>query len=144
MHLYLGMIYQERKEYDLAIIEMKKKDKNRLKLLEYLGNPENEFSLRIGYSEILGYKQENQIYYSFTLAELSEIENEALSIRRTAYVRHLAAIDLGMLKEAITNPAAAKLVYQRFENWSEKHQIQQDTQIHVNTGIVRGVKPDAD
>lgn len=101
------------------------KDKHRLKLIEYLGNPENEFLDRIVLSQkVLGFKQENQIYKIFTPDEMCEIEKEALAIRRKKYSPEIAKVDKAMLKEAKAgNDKAAKLCYQRFEDWGEKKRV---------------------
>ncbi len=101
---------------------MTAKEKHKNKLLEYLGNPGNEWLDRATLStEVLGYKQENGIHKCFSPAELNEIEAEALELRRKKYASCLARVDSGLLKEAANgNPNAAKLVYQRFEDWAPK------------------------
>ncbi len=98
------------------------KEKGKVKLLEYLGNAENDFLSRGDLSTIvLGYKNSKQINRTFTAAELTEIEAEALEIRRKKYSSHISEVDLALLKKAKKGDAkAAKLVYQRFEGWSEK------------------------
>lgn len=59
------------------------KEKARVKLLEYLGNPEHDFPSRAFMSnEILGYQHPNQVNILFTALELQEIEYEALEIRK--------------------------------------------------------------
>jgi hypothetical protein len=66
---------------------MKAKDRHRIKLLEYLGNPENEWLTRSRLStEALGFRRENQVYRVFTVEELNQIEVEALDIRRKKYI----------------------------------------------------------
>lgn len=101
---------------------MNAKERNREKLLEYLGNPENDFCNRVEMSlKILGYKQQRTIYKHFTPDELSEIEKEALALRRKKYQPQIAKVDKAMLDEAKDgNERAAKLCYQRFEDWGEK------------------------
>jgi len=95
------------------------KKRNRIKLIEYIGNPENDFPNRAGMSQIvLGYKSPCNLYDHFTTDELIEIENEALEIRRTRYASWLSRVDIGQLKRAAEGGAkSAKLMYQRFENW---------------------------
>lgn len=95
------------------------KDGHRLKLIEYCGNPQNPFPNRDVMSvDVLGFKHKSTIYKRFTPAELTEIEKEALEIRRTKYAADLARVDSGQLKKAAEgDAAAAKLVYQRFEKW---------------------------
>lgn len=104
---------------------MRVKEKNKNKLLEYLGNPENDFLNRQEYSTlILGYAQESAVYKHFTPDELSEIEAEALVIRRKKYSPKLSQADVGVLKQAAKgDSSAAKLAYQRFEGWSEKQEL---------------------
>ena len=101
---------------------MKAKERHKHKLLEYLGNPENKFCNRASMSRfILGFKEVSYIYKVFTTDELSEIEKEALALRRKKYNPEIAKIDKAMLKEArLGNEKAAKLCYQRFEDWGEK------------------------
>lgn len=105
---------------------MKAKDRHRITLLEYLGNPENGFPSRLELSvQVLGFKSQQHIYKVFTPEELSEIEREALDIRRTKYASRIAMVDQGLIVKAASGDAqAAKLVYQRFEGWSEKQLIE--------------------
>ena len=88
----------------------------------YLENPENEWLTRQELStKVLGFKQENQIYKVFDVDEIYEIELKAIDLRRKKYTRLLSAVDIGLLKKAAKgDPRAAKLAYQKFENWSEK------------------------
>lgn len=105
---------------------MKAKDRHRLKLLEYLGNPENDFPNRVTMNTlVLGFKNEKYIYHVFTPDELTEIEGEALKVRRKKYKPAIAKVDKGILEKAAEGDApAAKLCYQRFENWSEKKKLE--------------------
>lgn len=98
------------------------KERNKIKLLEYLGNPENDFCDRTTMAiKVLGYKDQANLYRCFTTDELAEIEQEALAIRRKKYSPEIAKVDKAMLKEAKAgNDKAAKLCYQRFEDWGEK------------------------
>ncbi|RJQ76192.1 MAG: hypothetical protein C4519_14865 [Desulfobacteraceae bacterium] len=100
------------------------KDQHRDKLMIYLGNPENEWLSKMRLStEVLGFSQENQIHKIFTPDELREIEMEALELRRQKYSRLVGLVDLALLKKAAEGDVgAAKLCYQRFENWSERRQ----------------------
>jgi len=101
---------------------MKAKERHKHNILEYLGNPENGFPDRLHIAkDVLKFKSPAYLYRIFTLEELAEIEKEGLELRRKKYISHLAMVDTGLLKRAATgDPAAAKLVYQRFEAWSEK------------------------
>ena len=101
---------------------MKAKERHKIKLLEYLGNPENDFPTRLYMNNaVLGFKAPTYIYVVFTLDELNEIEAEALEIRRAKYKPSIARADKALLDQAKAGDVAAiKLCYQRFEDWSEK------------------------
>ena len=101
---------------------MRAKERHKCKLLEYLGNPENDFPTRLFMNnEIIGFKDPTRIYKVFTLDELDEIEAEALKIRRKKYKPGIAKADKALLEKAHDGDVAAiKLCYQRFEDWSEK------------------------
>jgi len=98
--------------------------RHRITLLEYLSNPDNEFVNRRAQSvEVLGFADNTIIYQVFTPDELSEIEKEALELRRKMYGAKLAKVDQAVLDRAGSKygtAADAKLAYQRFEGWSEK------------------------
>lgn len=98
------------------------KDRHRDKLLRYLGNPEHDWPERSFLAkEVLGFKCVNSLWTVFPAEELCAIEREALDIRRTKYSKEIAKVDGGLLKAAQAGDArAAKLVYQRFENWTER------------------------
>ena len=102
------------------------KEKARVKLLEYLGNPENDFRGRAFLStNILGYKCEQQIHNLFDGDELHEIEREALEIRRKKYAFRLSRVDIALLNQAMAGDVPAiKLSYQRFEDWVEKKAVE--------------------
>lgn len=112
---------------------MKAKERNRIKLLEFLGNPSNDFLKPSELSvKALGYKDHSGIFKCFTREELSEIFAEALEMRRKRYARELAKVDSALLKKAQGGEtSAAKLVYQKFEGWSEKT----DLNVKSNIGL---------
>jgi len=88
---------------------------------------------------VLGIKR-TTLYHHFTPAELSEIEKEGLDARRTKYASLIAHVDQGLLKRAKEgDPQAAKLIYQRFEDWTEKqinkHVGDQDGPIRHEHGL---------
>ncbi len=105
---------------------MKAKQRCELKLLEYLSNPENEWLTREKMCrEVLGYATGNQIYEIFDLDELAEIEDRALKQRRKFYAKRINETDLALFQQARAgNLDAIKMVYQRFEKWSEKNVIE--------------------
>ena len=97
-----------------------------VKLLEWLGNPDNDFGKMRGdlSVDVLGYKDPKQINILFTAAELKEIYRDALDIRRKAYAPGLASADKALITKANDGDVAAiKLCYQRFEGWSEKQTL---------------------
>lgn len=112
---------------------MKAKERAKVKLLEYLGNPENEFLSRINLStDILGYKTGQYIHRLFTAEEIDEIEREALEIRRKKYASQLARVDSALLRQAKAGDTpAVKLAYQRFEGWVEKKRFEGDMNLTV-------------
>ena len=95
-------------------------------LLKYLSNPDNKPLNRTELAmEVCGYKTPNALYIHFTSGELSKIETVALAIRRSRYSTALSLVDQGILKEGAKGvPGAAKLCYQRFEDWSEKQRVE--------------------
>ena len=102
--------------------------KNRLesKILQYLSDPDNPPLSRTELAtKVCGYKDNGALYVHFTGGELSELENRALAIRRSRYSGALMKVDAGILKAGQSgNPGAAKLCYQRFEDWSEKSRVE--------------------
>jgi AcrR family transcriptional regulator len=102
------------------------KEKYKTQLVEILANPENDFPTRGQLAKMLGLSK-TMFYRHFRPEDLDAIEAEALEVRRRKYARALADVDAGLLKRAKDgDPAACKLVYQRFEGWSEK-QIRENT-----------------
>lgn len=101
---------------------MTAKERNKLKILEYLSNPLNKPVDRVTLAtKVLGYSKSVTLYRFFTPAELSEIENEAKEQRRKRYAIKLMQIDDAMLNQSLEgNDRAAKLCYQRFEDWGER------------------------
>ena len=98
------------------------KARHRAVLLEYLSNPDNTPLNRTGLSvDVLGFADSSVLYQVFTPEEIRNIEHEALELRRKCYATKLAQVDDGLLKKAITgDPTAAKLAFQRYENWTER------------------------
>ena len=98
------------------------KDIHRQTIIEYLSNPDNPPMNRTHLStRLLGFASQSVIYCHFTPDELTEIEFEALELRRKCYAVKLAMVDDGLFKEAAKGGAAeAKLVYERFEGWNPK------------------------
>ena len=122
------------------------KDKYRAKLLEYCGNPDNEFPNRTYMSQaVLGFKDIGSMYRHFTPAELCDIEREALDIRRTKYAPHIAEIDRAIIKEAKQGSKAhAELVYKRLEGGSEKLIQEHEGEVTLRVVYDEPKEPNAD
>ena len=104
---------------------MKAKEKYRQILIEHMANPDNQFLTRGKMAEVCKIKR-TTLYMHFTPKDLTLIEREALDLRRTKYAKEMAGVDISLIKRAQKGDVqAAKLAYQRFENWSEKqkHEI---------------------
>lgn len=102
------------------------KEKHKAKLIEYLADPENEIPKRAKYPEILGIS-DAALYQFFRSPELSEIEAESNEIRRKRLGRTLMEVDRALKERAISgDPQAIKLLYQRFEGWSEKTKLEHE------------------
>lgn len=116
---------------------MTKKEKNRQKLIEFLGNPQNEFVNRFAMAtEVLGYKRPQTLWRFFSPQELCDIEAEALAIRRSKYATYLARGDKAVLDKMIDGDIqAARLVYQRFEDWAPRKRIEADVSGEVGLKI---------
>jgi len=120
-------------------------DPLRLKLIEYIGDPKNPFPNRTQMREIVGMASSSGFYNHFSPADLSEIEREGLELRRRAYSRTLAKVDKSLLKKAAKDGdvGAAKLAYQRFEDWKEGQVREFQTGkegIHITVKFVDGKK----
>ena len=104
---------------------LKAKGRNKLKLVEYIGDPKNDFPDRTTMAlTVLGYSKVESLYRHFSPDELSAIEDEGLQLRRKKYAPELSRVDRGLLKKASEGDSkSAKLCYQRFEGWAEKTQI---------------------
>jgi len=101
-----------------------KKEGHKIKLLEYLANPENEFLPRYKLaSDVLGIAQ-NTFYQHFSPNELSAIEAEGLALRRQRYVADLAKVDAALIKKAKTGDVKAiRLIYEHFDNLKDRKEI---------------------
>jgi len=97
------------------------KETIRVKIVEYLANPDNKPPTRTELALILGYSEVPAMYKMTPAVELDKLYDEALELRRKRYAASLMDVDRGQLKSAAKgDSAAAKLIYQRFEGWSEK------------------------
>ena len=88
------------------------KDIAKEKLLNYLSNPENEFMTRLRLSnEVLGYKNPNQLNAMFTAAEIQEIEDEALVLRKKRSARQRGNVLDAMYQKAVRGDVSAMKEY---------------------------------
>lgn len=87
---------------------MGKKEINKAKILEYLGNPENEFLNRAGIAlVILGYKQEQSMYQLLKPSDLNELEAEAFEMRKKRSAMQQSQVYAALYKKAIKGDVAA-------------------------------------
>lgn len=78
---------------------MAAKDRHRVNLLKFLGDPEEEFPKRKAYPGILSISK-NTLYKHFSSEDLQEIEKEAVDIRRAASSRQRAKVLDSLYKRA--------------------------------------------
>lgn len=118
---------------------MAAKDRHTTKILEYLSNPSNTPCDRSTIAiKVLKFKGTQALYKVFTPAELSELERQGLETRRTKYSPEIAEVDAGLLRRAKEgDPQAAKLVYQRFEGWTEKHKFEHKGALNVRFEVLK-------
>lgn len=101
------------------------KDRHRINILKYLGNPDNDFVNRRTLAENVCGIGQRTLNKHFTPDELNDIEAEGLVLRRKKYQSGIAKADKALLKKAESGDVPAiKLLYQRFEDWSEKQRVE--------------------
>ena len=94
---------------------MKAKEKHKINLLKYLGNWENDFPTRTEMAGILRLKK-HTLWKHFSPAELQEIENEGLELRKKNTARPRAEVYQSLLDEAKGgNISAIKEFFDRTE-----------------------------
>ena len=79
---------------------MVNKERYKIKLLKSLGDPEKDFPRRIDYPNIIDISKKT-LYKHFTPLELSEIENEAVEIRKKSCARQRSEVLKALHKRAI-------------------------------------------
>jgi hypothetical protein len=119
---------------------MKNKEAYKTKILEYIGNPDNDFPNRQELASEIGITKAT-LYKHFSPEELYDLEITGLELRRKRYAPRLSKADLALIKKAEEGDVSAiKLCYQRFEDWAERKRIDQS-----NTGdisVTHGVSPE--
>lgn len=125
------------------------KEQHRLKLLEYLANPDNEILNRSTYAtEVLGISA-SVMYRTFDTEELSIIEDEALKKRRARIALKLGQVDKALFDKAIIDKdvKAIELIYKRLEGWNPNHKIElsenaNPESIEISFSVIDGKKAD--
>ena len=110
------------------------KDKHRQTLIEYLTDPSNDWLTREKLATtVLGYSKAASMWAVFSPSELDDIELEAIEKRRRRYTGKLSQVDAALIQRAIEtgDPAAARLIFSRFEGWTEKTKVEQDNKITI-------------
>lgn len=79
---------------------MKAKEKHKINLLKYLGDPEKDFPVRSKYPEFLSISR-NTMYVHFTPDELCKIESEAVELRKQRSGRQRANILTALYEKSI-------------------------------------------
>lgn len=81
---------------------MTKKELNKIKILEFLSDPDNDFVNRSELAvTVLGYKHQRTLYRHFTTEELNTIENKALQERKSRSARQRANIYNALYKRSM-------------------------------------------
>ena len=118
------------------------KEQHKLKLLEYLANPENEIMNRSTLAEkVLGISS-SVMYRTFNADELSDIEAEALRRRRSRFSLKISQVDNALFSKAIDDKdvKAIELVYKKFENWNPNNNIEVSTSDNMTNALAELAK----
>jgi hypothetical protein len=116
---------------------MGKKEVNTRKLIDYLGDPNNEFLDRNKLAvTVLGYKNARSLYDKLSPAELDEIEHEAFEMRKARSVRERVTVYKALLKEAEDgNVPAIKEYLERMEG-----KVKERLKVEGDIGVtIRGI-----
>lgn len=99
---------------------VKARVRHRVNLVGHLSDPANDWPRRKEFPRILGISKK-VLYKHFTPDDLTDIENEGLELRRKRMAWAFGRVDKALIDKAVSGDVQAiKLMYQRFENWSEK------------------------
>jgi len=105
---------------------MTAKDKHRLKMVLYWGNPNNEFIDRqTMFTDVLKIKSAS-FYQHFSVEELFEIEGEAAQMRRDRSARQRTNVLKSLYKTAIDDssvPAAKEFLDRTEGKVTDKHEV---------------------
>ena len=75
-----------------------------MRILEYIGNPENDIPTRDALAVTALRVTRKTLYKHFTPDELSALEKEGPELRRTKYAPGLSKADTALLREAARSP----------------------------------------
>lgn len=88
------------------------KERNRVKLVEYIGNPDNEFPDRTEMAvTVLGYTTTVTLYRQFKPFELSEIEAEGFELRKKRSARERSKMYKSLYDEGLKGNVQAAREY---------------------------------
>lgn len=77
------------------------KEKRKMQVVEYIGNPENAFPTRTEIAlDVLKYTEKTSYYKLFTTKEMAELEEEGLQLRKENSKRERAVVYESLLREA--------------------------------------------
>jgi len=107
---------------------MTSKEAHRINLLEYLGNPEINFPIRAKYNGVLGITKQ-AMYLHFTPEELTQIEFEAVEIRKKRSNRQRTKVLKALYKRALGYSHPEVKV-----QWVESEVYNQKEQCLLNVG----------
>ena len=94
---------------------MTSKERHRKRILDFLGNPDNDYPPRQDYAKLCNFSIQ-RMYQVFPPAELQDIENEAYEIRKKNSTKQRSEVLKAMLAEAKSgNVSAANLFLERTE-----------------------------
>lgn len=112
------------------------KEKYKIKLLDLLSNPENDFPTRIECAKMIGIGK-CRLYQLFTPAELQDIENDAYEIRKKNSTRQRATLLKALYEEGKNgNVSAVKEFFDRTEGKVvEKHDLRVSSLEDLVTGF---------
>lgn len=99
------------------------KEKHRIKIIEYIGDWENDFPTRVEMAKVCGVKPDT-LRKQFTPAEYTEMENEGLELRKKQSAIPRAEVYAAMHKAAVDGvvPAQKEFLDRTEGKVTEKHE----------------------
>lgn len=117
---------------------MKAKERHRTKLIEFIGNPENDFPDRTEMAtSVLGFSQQSTLYRHFSSEELTEIERAGFEIRKGQTAKQRAQVYTALFNQAKKgNVQAAKEYLDRVEGKvADKVEAKVDSEVVIIVDI---------